>query len=98
MSETESMPVVHNQEGHRFEVILEGRHSQLQYVMDADTMFITHVGVHPELRGQQLAGRLMQAGLEYARANGLRVVPQCAYANAYMRRHPENDDLLKGRK
>jgi predicted GNAT family acetyltransferase len=29
-----------------------------------------------------------------ARANGLRVMPACSYVRAYMRRHPDTQDLL----
>jgi predicted GNAT family acetyltransferase len=34
--------------------------------------------------------------LETARANGWKVVPMCSYAVAYLRRHPEYNDLLQG--
>ncbi len=48
----------------------------------------------PALRGTGAAGRLMEGVLASARAEGLRVVPLCSYAAAYIRRHPEHHDLL----
>jgi hypothetical protein len=35
----------------------------------------------------------VRAALAFARAQGLRVRPACAYADAWMRRHPDYDDL-----
>lgn len=91
----ENAKIRHNPQATAFEVFLDGRRSWLEYVPDADAIVITHVIVHPDLRGQGLAERLMRAGLEYARRNSLRVIPQCAYAQAFFRRHPEEQDLLK---
>jgi hypothetical protein len=91
----EDLNVVHNQPETCFEVIIDGRRSWLEYEPDGKSMVITHVVVHPELRGRGLAEKLMRTSLKYARENSLRVIPQCAYANAYMRRHREDADLLK---
>ena len=96
-NELRDLAIVHNQAGSCFEAHLGGRRSWLDYEIAEDRMVITHVVVHPELRGRQIAVHLMQAGLQYARAGSLRVVPQCAYANAYMRRHTEDRDLLRPR-
>ena len=53
-----------------------------------------HVGVHPALRGQGVAGRLVEASLEYAKEKALRVIPMCSYAAAFMRRHPDYAELM----
>ena len=50
-------------------------------------------GVHPDLRGQGLAGKIVEVSLAYAREHDLRVVPMCSYAAAYIRRHPEHREL-----
>jgi predicted GNAT family acetyltransferase len=47
-----------------------------------------------ELEGRGLAGQVVQAALDYARANGLKVAPVCGYVRAYMRRHKATQDLL----
>ena len=51
--------------------------------------------VPPALQGQGLAAELLHAVLIWARAEGLRVRPTCSYIAAYMRRHPETQDLLE---
>ena len=91
----EKLEVTHNAEEHRFETFVDGYLSKLDYIQDGKNFVITHVGVSPELRGQGIAGKIVQVGLEYAKARSLRVVPMCSYAAAYIRRHPEYMELTR---
>ncbi len=91
----ENLEVIHNETENRFEVWIDGHLSKLDYLRDGSTLVITHVGVHPDLRGQGIAGRLTQVALEYAARNALRVIPMCSYAAAYIRRHPQYQELVK---
>jgi len=38
---------------------------------------------------------ITQAGLEYAKAKSLRVIPMCSYAASYIRRNPQYASLTK---
>lgn len=87
------MEVVHNPEENRFETWIDGYLSKLDYIQDGKNFVITHVGVHPELRGQGVAGQIVEASLDYARENSLRVIPMCSYAAAYIRRNPRHAEL-----
>ena len=89
------LEVTHNPAENRFETWIDGHLSKLDYIQEGSDFVITHVGVYPELRGQGVAGRIVQVGLEYAKAHSLRVVPMCSYAAAYIRRHPEYAELTK---
>jgi len=91
----EKIEVIHNSVEHRFETWIEGYLSKLDYIQDGRNFVITHVGVSPELRGQGIAGKIVQVGLEYAKAQSLRVVPMCSYAAAYIRKHPEYVELTR---
>ena len=91
----EKLEVSHNAEEHRFETFVDGYLSKLDYIQDGKNFVITHVGVSPELRGQGIAGKITQVGLEYAKGKSLRVVPMCSYAAAYIRRHPEYMELTR---
>ena len=91
----EKLEVAHNEAEHRFETWIDGYLSKLDYIQDGKNFVITHVGVYPELRGQGVAGKIVEVGLEYAKENSLRVVPMCSYAAAYIRRHPEYAELTK---
>jgi len=91
----EKLEVSHNETEHRFETWIDGYLSKLDYIQDGKNFVITHVGVYPELRGQGIAGKIVEVGLEYAKLNSLRVVPMCSYAASYIRRHPEYAELTK---
>lgn len=49
----------------------------------------------PGLEGQGVGSKLAQTGLNYARREGLRVMPLCPYIAGYISRHPEYKDLLQ---
>ena len=93
----DALEIIHNEAEKRFEVWIEGNLSKLDYIRDGRNFVITHVDVYPELRGQGVAGKITQAGLEYARANSMRVIPMCSYAAAYIRRNPQYAELTKQR-
>lgn len=89
----EKLEVTHNPNMNDFETWIEGYPSKLDYIQDGKNFVITHVGVHPALRGNGVAGRLVEVSLAYAKENELRVIPMCSYAAAYIRRHPEYLEL-----
>jgi len=91
----EKLEVTHNAEERRFETWVDGYLSKLDYIQDGKNFVITHVGVSPELRGQGIAGKIVEVGLIYAKVRSLRVVPMCSYAAAYIRRHPEYAELTR---
>ena len=78
----------------RFQTRVEGRLCVADYHLDGNVMAVTHTEVPPALEGRGIAGALVQAVLDHAQANGLKVRPLCSYARAYMRRHPESAALL----
>ena len=89
----DKVEVIHNEAGNRFEVQINGHLSKLDYMQNGKNFVITHVGVYPEFRGQGLAGKIVDASLEYARQNSLRVIPMCSYAAAYIRDNPQHMEL-----
>jgi uncharacterized protein len=58
-------------------------------------MIIEHTFVDDELRGQNIGFRLVQSGADYARKNGLKVIPTCVFAKAVFDRKPELQDVLE---
>jgi len=83
------LEVTHNEANRTFEVWVDGHLSKLDYIQDGKNFVITHVGVYPEFRNQGLAAKIVEAGLEHAKKNSLRVIPMCSYAAAYIRRNPQ---------
>lgn len=64
------------------------------YAVRGDVRALLHVEADPALRGSGAAGRFMQSLVDHARAGGLKLQPVCGYAVAWMKRHPEQADLL----
>ncbi len=91
----EKLEIINNETDRRFEVSINGLLSKLDYIHDEDALVITHVGVHPDLRGMGVAGKLTQVALEFAKAKSLRVIPMCSYAVAFIRRNPQYAELTK---
>jgi uncharacterized protein len=55
---------------------------------------IDHTYTPPEFRGQNIAFRMIDRAIADARANGLKIKPECSYAVVQFRRHREWADLL----
>lgn len=85
--------IAHEQTRRRFTTEVDGQAGYLEYERAGDVMVITHTIVPPAIGGRGIAGRLVQAALAHARDTGLKVDPQCSYADAWMRRHPQFDGL-----
>ncbi len=86
--------VTENAARRRFELAEAGEIAFADYRRDAGRLVIPHVEAPVSLRGTGAAGRLMEGVLSIARKEGLRVIPLCSYAAAYIRRHAEHQDLL----
>ena len=85
--------ILHEVPEQRFVTQAEGHAARLDYIEDEGRLTITHTIVPPEIGGRGIAGELVRAALAYARDAGLKVDPQCSYADVWMRRHPEFDVL-----
>lgn len=86
--------VIDNAPKGRFELVEHGLTAFADYRLEDGRLVIPHVEAPPALRGTGTAGRLMTGVLDEARRRGLKVVPLCGYAAAFIRRHPEHQDLL----
>jgi predicted GNAT family acetyltransferase len=87
-------PVTDNQALSRFELDVDGQTAFADYRRGDGRLVIPHVETPVALRGGGVASHLMQGIVDHARAEGLKIVPVCPYAVAWMRRHREYADLL----
>lgn len=97
---TRATPVHESAQG-RWTVAIDGQLALLDYTLDeggieGGVMTIRHTEVPKALGGRGIAGDLVRAALEFARAEGYRVRPACEYAVAWMAKHPEYEDLRAG--
>jgi predicted GNAT family acetyltransferase len=88
--------VVINPVHHRFELDLGGGEIGFaEYrLLDGQRILFPHTVVPEGHEGHGYGTRLIEAGLGYAREHGLKVIPQCPFFRAYMKKHPETRDLL----
>lgn len=63
--------------------------------VDADTVDINHTFVDDSLRGQGIAGQLMEAAAAQLRSQNKKAVLTCSYAVKWFEKHPEYGDLVK---
>ncbi len=80
-------PVRDNPGRSRFELEIDGGIVFADYRLHGSTLVISHVEAPPALRGTGAAGRLMQGVVAHADAEGLRILPTCGYAAAWLRHH-----------
>jgi predicted GNAT family acetyltransferase len=88
------MDVRNHAEEQRFEVEQDGELAFLEYTLRPESITLYHTQVPPALEGHGIGSTLAKAGLDFARANQLRVVPTCPFVSAYLKRHPEYQDLV----
>jgi uncharacterized protein len=85
----DKLQVIHLPEQGRFEIHADGSIAELAYILSSSTITFTHTGVPPALEGQGVGSKLVKAGLEYARENGLKIRSLCWFVDGYLKRHPE---------
>lgn len=88
--------VENNRDEARYELTHEGQTAIAAYRRDGDTIVFDHTVVPEALEGHGVGSRLVAAALDDARAQGLRVVPHCAFVAAFIERHPDYADLVGG--
>jgi predicted GNAT family acetyltransferase len=95
-------PTVHDvPQEHRYEIQVGGHPAGFAAYVDrpggeggGQRRVFTHTKIDPAFEGQGLGRVLVKAALDDVRASGRRVVPVCPYVAAYLKRHPEDEDLV----
>ena len=88
------MDVTNNRADRRFELMTDAGPAIAAYAMEGDAIVFTHTVVPREAEGHGVGSRLIAGALTQVRAEGLKVVPQCAFVRAYLERHPAWQELL----
>lgn len=90
--------IFHDVDGSRFEVARDGEVVGVLGYADADGVRdLLHTVVAPEFERQGLAGALVRAAVDDARAQGLSIRPTCTYVQHWLDRNPAEKDLLQPR-
>ena len=94
MAENEVI-VENNADAQRYEALIDGYRSIVQYRLDEDQITFLHTEVPEALEGRGIGSALARAALDDARARNFRVIPQCPFVREYIRRHPEYESLVQ---
>lgn len=69
--------------------------AQMTFVFaGAERMIIDHTEVQPGNEGKGYGKQMVSAAVEYARANGIKIIPLCPFAKSVFDRVPEFRDVL----
>ena len=71
--------------------------AEMTYTMSSpEKMIIEHTEVADELRGKNVGYQLVNAAVDHARANNIKILPLCPFANAvFKKKSAEFNDVLK---
>ena len=83
-----------NKAEHEFELVVDGHRAIAAYQIEGDTIVFTHTIVPKAIEGCGVASKLIRGALDQVRDRGLKVVAQCPFVAAYIKRHPDTQDLL----
>jgi predicted GNAT family acetyltransferase len=87
--------VENNGSAQRYEALVDGFTSLIQYRLDGDQITFLHTKVPDALEGRGIGSALVRVALEDARVRHLTVVPRCPFVREYIRRHPEYESLVQ---
>ena len=86
--------IVDNQETSQIEMQVDGLLAKIEYRRVGNVIYFIHTEVPPELEGQGIASQMARFALDSAKRQGDKVVPLCPFVAAYIKRHPEYQDLV----
>jgi predicted GNAT family acetyltransferase len=90
----EPVTVMNNEKQMQFQAKLEGEIAFLEYRMHDGTLVLMHTEVPEKLGGRGVGTALAEFAFQYARERHLPVKVYCPFVQAYLKRHPENMDMV----
>lgn len=90
-----SFLVEENPAKHRFEILVDDALAGFTaYLPRGEVLVFTHTEVDDRFQNMGVGAALIRDTLDQVRARGGRVVPQCPFMAAFIKRHPEYADLV----
>jgi predicted GNAT family acetyltransferase len=95
----DELSIADNPDASRYEASLDGRVAGFsEYRLRQGRIIFTHTIVEPEFEGRGIGSRLVRDELDDARRRGLKVTPICPFVRAYIRRHPDYENLVEAKR
>lgn len=86
--------IIDNRARNRYELTVDGHTAHVDYSREPGVITFIHTIVPEELGGRGIGTKLAQHVLDEARRSGEKVIPQCPFIAAYIKRHQEYQDLV----
>jgi uncharacterized protein len=87
--------IVDNPVEHRYEALLDGRVVGVsEYELVEDRIVFLHTEVDSEMEGLGIGSRLAAGALDDVRRRGLKLVAECPFIAAWLKRHRDYADLI----
>jgi predicted GNAT family acetyltransferase len=95
MNDTGAVPV-DDPANTRFEIAEGDERAELVYRIDGGRLVLEHTRVPEAWGGRGVGGRLVEAAVHKAAAEGLEIVAQCPFAARWIERHPDRVNEILG--
>jgi uncharacterized protein len=92
-----SLSISHEQAGHRGAFVIErdGRRlAEMTYTVAGSRVIIDHTDVDEALRGTGAGRKLVEASVQWARAQKVTLLPLCPFARSVFDKTPDYADVL----
>lgn len=87
--------IKHDTKTQKFYTVIGGKECTLKYEKINDHLYNFKLLFVPKnLRGQGIAGRVMEFALAYAKKNMIKVKASCSYVKEYLDVHMEHTELI----
>jgi hypothetical protein len=95
MEKKNNIDVRFEEKAKRFTVRLDGKIAYLTFKRDDENQVVfDHTYVPEEYREQGIAGKLVEAGMDWAKQEELKVVPKCSYVEWWVGQNPEYNEII----
>jgi hypothetical protein len=86
--------IFNNPQRQQFQATIDGELASLEYRLHDGVIVLMHTEVPEKLGGHGIGTALAEYALKYARTNHLPVKVYCPFVLAYVKRHPEFQDII----
>ena len=88
------LSITNNDQRQQFQAEIDGQLASLEYRLHEGRIVLMHTEVPPALGGRGIGSALVEYALNYARTHHLPVKIYCPFVAAYVKRHPEQQDIV----
>ena len=88
------LTIVNNEQQQQFQVRMEGELAYLEYRLYKGDIALMHTEVPEKLAGRGIASALAEYAIKYAREKKIPVMVYCPFVASWLKKHPENRDVL----